>query len=254
LILLLSPAKKLHAEPALVESPTRPALLDDARTLMGVTRSLQEGDLRRLMGISENLARLNRERFRAMSTDADPEGATPALLTFAGDVYVGLDAGTLSEADLAFAQQRVGILSGLYGLLRPLDVIQPYRLEMGTRLSNPRGRTLYAFWGDRIAREIDARLEDHADRTVVNLASNEYFRAVKRAALDAPVVTPVFKEIRNGKARVISFFAKKARGMMTRYAIERRLESPEGLREFDRDGYRFDPGLGDERTWVFTRG
>ncbi|MEO0604393.1 MAG: peroxide stress protein YaaA, partial [Myxococcota bacterium] len=172
---------------------------------------------------------------------------------FNGDVYLGLDAATLSNEDLVFGQNHLAILSGLYGVLRPLDVIQPYRLEMGTKVSTRRGGDLYAFWGDRIAKVLAERLAAHDDPTVVNLASKEYFSAVAVSALPGPVVTPVFRDVKDGKSRVISFFAKRARGEMARFALQRRITRPEDLKAFDGGGYTFQSDLSDETQWVFTR-
>jgi len=254
MLAVVSPAKKLDLEPVVRSLPhSQPALLDDAEQLMRSTRRLKPADLQSLMGISENLANLSHERFQRFSTPFTPDNAKPAALMFNGDVFLGLDAPTLGKSDLCWAQDRLAILSGLYGLLRPLDLMQPYRLEMGTRLKNRRGKDLYAFWGDRITDQINERLADHSDRTLVNLASSEYFKAVRPAALDSDVVTPAFKEIRDGRPRMISFLAKRARGLMARYIIENRIEQPENMKTFDAEGYRYDPALSTETTWTFTR-
>ena len=205
------------------------------------------------MGISEKLADLNHERFQLFSTPFTPDNAKPAALTFNGDTYTGLDAPSLSEADLNWAQNHLGILSGLYGLLRPLDLMQPYRLEMGTRMKNSRGGNLYELWGDRITRQISDRMANHADQTLVNLASNEYFKSVKTGELPGTVITPAFKEIRDGNAKMISFMAKRARGMMARFIVEGRLDRPEGMKDFTSGGYRYDPNLSTDTTWTFTR-
>lgn len=254
MIAVVSPAKKLDTTPVKLDlNLGQPPLLDQAEVLMGTTRGLQPPELRALMGISEKLAQLTYERFQDFSTPFSPLNAKPAALTFNGDVYLGLDARTLSAPDLSWAQDHVGILSGLYGLLRPLDLMQPYRLEMGSRLQTPRGKNLYAFWGERITVAINAQLQGHADTTLVNLASNEYFKAVKTKQLQGPVITPVFKEIREAGPKVISFMAKRARGLMTRYMVTERLDRPEGLKDFTADGYRFDPALSTEDRWTFTR-
>ncbi|MEE2757988.1 MAG: peroxide stress protein YaaA, partial [Myxococcota bacterium] len=175
------------------------------------------------------------------------------VLTFAGDTYVGFEAGTLSDSELAFAQENIGILSGLYGLLRPLDSIQPYRLEMGTKLHTDAGQGLYRFWGETIAQEIRHRLDGHESQVVINLASKEYFSAVPVRALGCRVITPVFKEVRDGKAKVISFLAKRARGSMARYIVQNRITKPEALKEFSTDGYRFESQLSDSDEWVYVR-
>ena len=251
---LLSPAKKLDANPVDLDlEPTVPPLLDQATALMDTVRPLGPGDLSALMSISDNLATLNHARFQAWSPTHDDTNSLPAALTFAGDTYVGFDARSLSENDLTWAQEHVGILSGLYGLLRPLDRIQPYRLEMGTRLDNPRGRNLYAWWDDRIADQVSTRAESHTDPTVVNLASNEYFKAVGKRRLRVPVITPAFKDVKNGKARVISFYAKRARGAMARWMVTHRVEHAEALKAAEPLGYRFDPESSTETRWVYTR-
>jgi len=254
MIAVVSPAKKLDIAPVDLQlSLTQPPLLDQAEVLMKTTRRLKPKDLRSLMGISEKLADLNHGRFQAFHTPFTTDNAKPAALTFSGDVYQGLDAGTLSTQELEWAQDHVAILSGLYGVLRPLDLMQPYRLEMKTRLKTRRGKDLYAFWGQRITESINAQLSTHADQTLVNLASNEYFKAVRLEGLAGTVVTPVFKEIRDGGPKVISFMAKRARGLMTRYMVQERLDHPEMLKAFQAEGYRFDPALSTETTWTFTR-
>ena len=203
------------------------------------------------MSLSDDLARLNRERFQAF--EAGSTDGVQAAFAFAGDVYEGLKARDLDAAGLAFAQDHVRILSGLYGLLRPLDRIQPYRLEMGTRLKTRRGASLYDFWGDRISKCLNADAEGHTDATLVNLASQEYFGVVDAKALKLPVVTPQFRESRDGESRIISFFAKKARGGMARFAIDERIERAEDLKAFDRNGYRFDKAASSDTEWIFIR-
>lgn len=254
MLILLSPAKNLNFDVA-PEAPraTKPAFLKDAAELSATTRKLSRAKIKSLMKISDKLADLNYERFQAFDADGKSESLKQAALAFNGDVYLGLDASSLSANDLAFAQGQVRILSGLYGLLRPLDAIQPYRLEMGSRLKNPRGKNLYEFWGDKIAGALDKALKDHDDPTVVNLASNEYFGAVDLKSLKAPVVTPVFREEKDGSAKTISFFAKRARGMMARWAAENRIERAEDLKGFDVAGYKFQPGDSNEDLWVFSR-
>jgi len=254
LIALLSPAKKLTLDADLRNaSPSQPALLQDIRVLMETTRTLTKGNLQKLMGISEALAQLNHERFQNMELPFTPQNASPAALCFAGDTYLGLGAATLDPSDLVWGQNHLAILSGLYGLLRPLDLIQPYRLEMGTRLRNPRGKDLYAFWKSQVTAEINTRLGEHTDDTVINLASKEYFTAVDHKILPGRVVTPVFLEEKDGKSRTISFMAKKARGSMARYLLTERLETPEGLKDFELGGYAFDEGQSSGDRWVFRR-
>ena len=252
MLFLLSPAKTLDFSPAPESLPsTKAELSADTSKLAAVTRKLKPVDLRRLMDISEPLAELNVKRFKAFKPRA--EVGVQAALAFAGDVYTGLRAREFEADDLAWAQDHLRILSGLYGVLRPLDRIQPYRLEMGTRLPTERGESLYDFWGDRVSKALNRAVRGQPDRTVVNLASQEYFGAVDTRALKSPVVTCQFREEKDGEARIISFFAKAARGMMARYAIENRLEKAADLKGFDHAGYSFRPGLSDAATWVFTR-
>lgn len=253
MLIVLSPAKRLDFSPPPVKvKATEPPLGQDVEELAKATRKLSRADLRRLMSISEKLADLNHARFQAFDP-APGDEALPAALAFAGDVYAGLDARSLSEDDLAFAQDTVRILSGLYGVLRPLDAIRPYRLEMGTRLRTRRGATLYDFWGDRIAHHLNEAAAPHGDPVLINLASHEYFGAVDAAALKLKVVTPHFKELREGEARFISFHAKKARGLMARHVIENRITRPDDLKGFDREGYRFVPDQSDAHEWLFVR-
>jgi len=255
MLALLSPAKTLDFEPAPAGVPhSQPALLDETERLLAVARRLGPDDLQQLMGLSESLAELNFERFQRFSASRRAtRGRKQAMLAFAGDVYMGLSAATLRPKGLAFAQDHLRILSGLYGLLRPLDLIEPYRLEMGTALPNERGANLYAFWGDRIARAILDALEGHRHPVVVDLASKEYARAARLPQLGVRVVTPLFKERRGGALKVISFSAKRARGAMARFILDRRIDRPEALLRFDRDGYAFHEGQSSDDTWVFVR-
>jgi len=247
---LLSPAKKLHEPPAASALPhTQPQLLDQAEHLATRSKKLSAKKLKALMHISDNLANLNRQRFLDWGTPFTPANSRQAILSFAGDVYIGLDAASLSEDDLQWAQERVGILSGLYGLLRPLDLMQPYRLEMGIRLSTRRGKSLYDYWGGRLTKAINQA----ETAVVVNLASNEYFSSVQPKKLTARVLTPIFRDVKDGKARTISFFAKKARGSMTRWIIENRVDSPEGLRDCETMGYRYTAEESTADRWVFQR-
>jgi cytoplasmic iron level regulating protein YaaA (DUF328/UPF0246 family) len=253
MLLLISPAKSLDftAPPAPLPASS-PRLLADTATLATRARGLSKARLRALMGISDSLAALNRERFQAFDRSPDAEGLQAAL-AFNGEVYAGLEARSLTAADLDWAQDHLRILSGLYGVLRPLDRIQPYRLEMGVRLATRRGETLYDFWGPRIARLLRADAEAHADPTVVNLASNEYFAAVDRTALKRPVVNVRFIEEKDGEGRVLSFFAKKARGLMARWAIQHRADKATDLQAFDTAGYQFRPGASSATDWIFAR-
>jgi len=216
-------------------------------------RGLSPDDLRDLMGVSEKIADLNHRRFMNWHTPFSLDNAKQAVLAFQGDVYTGLDAARLRADDLKFAQLHLRILSGLYGVLRPLDLMQPYRLEMGVRFANAGGKDLYEFWGDRITRELQAQLRKLGARELVNLASNEYFKAVQPGALDADIITPVFRDLKSGRYKVISFYAKKARGRMARYMIENRVTEAEGLKKFRSDGYRYNAKESTAREWVFTR-
>ncbi|MFD1195865.1 peroxide stress protein YaaA [Seohaeicola saemankumensis] len=249
MLITVSPAKKLDMTAVADLTPSRPDFAADADTLAKVARDLTVKDLQKLMGISESLAKLNAERFRDFGTMEEK----PAALAFAGDTYQGLEAGSLDADEMAFAQDHLRILSGLYGVLRPLDAIQPYRLEMGSRLKTPRGASLYDYWGDRIAQALNAQAEVLGTDTLVNCASQEYFGAVDLSALKLRVITPVFLEEKNGEAKIVSFYAKKARGAMARFIIQRRLTSAEGLRDFDTGGYGFRPDLSDGDRWVFLR-
>lgn len=254
MIVVLSPAKKLNEGPAIAELPrSRPALIDDAAELASISSELTADELADHMGLSAKLASLNAERFQAWDPDPSPQRGRQAVRMFAGDTYRGLDAERLTPDDLRWAQSHVGILSGLYGVLRPLDLICAYRLEMGTRLTNPRGSDLYAFWGERIARTLSSWLEEHEHKVVINCASQEYFRAIDLEALGARVITPVFQEVSEGQAKVISFYAKEARGRMARFVIEHRCERPEQVLAFAEAGYRYVPEASQEDTPVFRR-
>jgi cytoplasmic iron level regulating protein YaaA (DUF328/UPF0246 family) len=252
MLFVLSPAKTLDFTPAPPEAPaTQPEMRAETARLAAIARTLTAADLRRLMDISDPLAELNRARFKSFKPRS--QDGVQAAFAFAGDVYDGLLARDLDAEALAWAQAHVRILSGLYGLLRPLDRIQPYRLEMGTRLANERGSNLYDFWGDKPAKALRKAVADHADRTIVNLASQEYFGAVDAQALKLPVVVCHFREEQDGLSRMISFYAKVARGMMARYAIDNRITAVEDLKGFDRAGYRFDPVQSSPSEWVFAR-
>ncbi len=254
MLTLLSPAKNLNFDPVpAAPRATKPVFLDDVSALSETTRKLTKFKIKNLMGVSEKLVDLNYARFQAFETAPKAKHTKQAALAFNGEVYLGLDAKTLSAEDLKFAQDHLRILSGLYGLLRPLDAIQPYRLEMGSRLKNPRGTNLYDFWGPSLAQEINKILKRHDDPTVVNLASNEYFSAVDKDTLQANVITPVFKEEKDGRLRSLMFFAKRARGMMARWAIENRLENVEDLKSFTGNDYRFSDGDSKGNVWVFKR-
>ncbi|MET4101346.1 cytoplasmic iron level regulating protein YaaA (DUF328/UPF0246 family) [Roseovarius sp. MBR-78] len=249
MLVVVSPAKKLDMTPAEGITPTQPAFRAEAEDLAQVARGLDTKGLQDLMKISESLARLNMDRFAAFGT----MDAKPAALAFAGDTYQGLEAGSLDPDEMAFAQDHLRILSGLYGVLRPLDAIEPYRLEMGSRLATSRGRTLYDYWGDRIARALNAQAAELGSDVLVNCASQEYFGAVDQAALGLRVITPVFMEERGGAPKIVSFYAKRARGAMARFIIHNRLVDPEALTDFDTGGYAHAPDLSATDRPVFLR-
>ena len=254
MLMLLSPAKTLDFSTVSDDlAVSRPRFAKSTAELAKIARTLKVADLKRLMGISDKLAKLNVARFHAFKP-ADRAVGVPAALAFAGDVYTGLKARELEAAALDWAQGRLGILSGLYGLLRPLDVIQPYRLEMGVKLATPRGEDLYAFWRHTVTKALNTEVRAHEDPVVVNLASQEYFRVVDCKALKPRVVVCHFKEAApDGATRMIAFYAKRARGAMARYAVDGRLQRAEDLKGFDRDSYAFDPALSTDAEWTFTR-
>lgn len=252
MLITISPAKKLDFTPVALPSTT-PAFLEDTAVLAKAAQGLSVADLRKLMHLSEDLAKLNHERFQNWQDDPVSDATKPAVMSFAGDTYVGLDAKTLSEDDLRWAQDHLRILSGIYGVLRPQDAIQPYRLEMGSRLANPRGKNLYEFWGDKLALHLNAEAAALGTDVLVNCASEEYFTAAKRAALKLRVITPTFLEEKDGKRAIVSFYAKRARGAMARFIIENRLTDPKDLQDFATGGYRFDPETSTADKPVFLR-
>lgn len=254
MLAVVSPAKKLDfSQSAVPLDRTIPQFKQQADSLAKVAKKLTRADLRQMMKISENLADLNYDRFQRYTSTPTNKVTKQAALAFNGDTYTGLDATSLDKDDLSFAQDNFRILSGLYGVLRPLDAIQPYRLEMGRKLTNPKGEDLYDYWGSDVSNALDQQLENHQSKTVVKLASDEYFKVVDRKALKANVLDIVFKEERDGVLKIISFFAKKARGAMARYIIQNRIESPDGLKSFTDDGYSFQPDLSSDNQWLFTR-
>ena len=255
MLALVSPAKKLDFESDWMgDKHSQPALIDDAKILADVAKDMSKAELQNLMKLSDKLADLNYTRFQNFTTPFTAANARPAAYAFKGDTYVGLEAETLSDDDMDFAQDHLGILSGLYGLLRPLDLMQPYRLEMGKKLKNPRGEDLYDFWGDIITRTCNDATKSHKDNSVICLASNEYIKSVKPKALDGAFITCHFKEMKDGAPKVIGLFAKRARGSMARYMIQNRIEEPESLKNFDTDGYGFDSAASDDENYVFIRG
>lgn len=254
MLVILSPAKTLDYESSVPPLPlTTPGFLAQSEALVGLLRDLSVQDLARLMALSDKLAALNVARFAEWSPAFTDANSRAAILAFKGDVYEGMEAWTFSPADHDFAQARLRILSGLYGLLRPLDRLQPYRLEMGTGLPNPAGRNLYAFWGDTIARALNEALAGQGDDVLINLASEEYSRAALTRALKARVITPQFREEKDGKFRMVSFYAKRARGLMAGWIVRNRVQEPARLLEFQADGYGFNPGLSKGDVLVFSR-
>lgn len=254
MLIVISPAKKLdYTNKSPFADFTMPEHLSHASELIEVMRSKDSFEIADLMKLSMKLADLNLERFQQWHIPFTPENAKQAIFAFSGDVYQGLDAESLDVDAIRFMQQHLRILSGLYGVLRPLDLMQPYRLEMGTRLATGRGSNLYQFWGEIITDSINEVLADQGDGILINLASNEYFSAVSPEKINGRIITPVFKEQRNGQYRIISFNAKRARGLMSRYIIENRLSDPEQLKSFDVADYSYNPELSGPDEFVFTR-
>lgn len=254
MLLVVSPAKKLDYEsPLATEKFSQPNLLEQSKLLIADCVKLSPNDIATLMKLSDKLAGLNAARFGEWSMPFTPDNARQAILSFNGDVYTGLDASSFSDDDFDFAQKHFRILSGLYGLLKPLDLMQAYRLEMGCKLANVRGDNLYQFWGEIITDELNKTLSELEDDVVINLASTEYFKSVKKRSLNATVITPAFKDWKNGQYKMISFFAKKARGLMARYIIQNKLTSVEEIKGFELGGYQYNDDLSKGNDWVFTR-
>jgi uncharacterized protein len=254
MLALISPAKTLDYESALpTDQHTLPRLLEHSQELIDVSRKLSASDIASLMSVSEKIANLNAERFRDWNSDFNFSNARQALFAFKGDVYTGLDAYSLNDQQINYAQKHLRMLSGLYGLLRPLDLMMPYRLEMGTKLQNPRGHNLYEFWGNEITQMINQDLEASNSELLVNIASEEYYKSVKESKIQAQIVKPVFLDQKNGKYKVISFYAKKARGLMARYILENQIERAEDLKAFNTDGYYFDADSSLKGELVFKR-
>lgn len=250
MLAVISPAKKMNFDPVSDEiSSTFPEFQDQANKLAKKAKTLSASKLKAMMNLSDDLAKLNKERFQAFEDMSTERNSKQAMYCFAGDTYVGLDAVQFDRNDRAYAQDHLRILSGLYGVLRPLDAIQPYRLEMGRRLKVGRTETLYDFWGDMIGKALD---EASKDEPIINLASNEYFKSAAKH-VSSTVITPAFKEERGDKLQMIGFFAKKARGTMARFMIKNRIDQLDGLKDFDLDGYKFQPSLSTETNWTFTR-
>ncbi|MDF1688257.1 MAG: peroxide stress protein YaaA [Cycloclasticus sp.] len=254
MLLVISPAKTLDFDtPPSTSIYSQPEFLDDSAELIDQLKTLSPSDVSTLMSISDKLGVLNSNRFIDWQLPFTSDNSKQALLSFKGDVYEGMDTTSLSQDDLTWANDHLRILSGLYGLLKPLDLIQPYRLEMGTKFSNERGKNLYEFWGNKITNKINQDLAEQKSPVLINLASNEYFKSVKTKLLNAAVITPVFKDWKNDKYKIISFYAKKARGMMSAYIIKNRLESPSDIKQFDTAGYAFSAEQSTESEWVFLR-
>ena len=254
MLALISPAKTLDYETALpTDTYTQPRLLEQSQQLIDVCRKLSATEIASLMTVSEKIANLNVERFRDWNAEFNFSNARQALFAFKGDVYTGLDAYHLKDHDIDFAQQHLRMLSGLYGLLRPLDLMMPYRLEMGTKLKNTRGNNLYEFWGSIITDQINQDLAEIDAKLLVNLASDEYYKSVNEKKIQAEIIKPVFLDQKNGKYKVISFYAKKARGLMARYLIENKLSQVEQLKAFDSEGYYFDAESSSDKELVFKR-
>lgn len=257
MLYVISPAKSLDYDtptpPAVASLSERPQFVAEASELITLLRTKSAAEVSRLMDISDALARLNVDRYQAWSTHFTDHNSKPAVLAFNGDVYDGLQASTLSVEDLQWAQRHLAILSGLYGVLRPLDLLQPYRLEMGTSLANPQGANLYAYWGDRIADHLNAQCAGLETPVIVNLASQEYFKAATRRVLKPRVIECQFEDWKGGRYKIISFFAKRARGLMARHAIQNRILTPAGLQAFALDGYAYAPEASEPDRLVFRR-
>ena len=254
MLTVISPAKTLDFDtPTVTDAFTQPVHLTQSRKLVRRMRQLSGQELSSLMKVSGNIADLNQQRFKQWKTPFKPENARQAIFAFKGDVYIGLDAYSMTRQNVDFAQEHLRILSGLYGVLRPLDLMQPYRLEMGTRLDTDTGKNLYQFWDGRITKTLNQELKQSNANTLINLASNEYFKAIKPKLLNAEVITPVFKDYNKGNYQVIGFFAKKARGLMARYLIDNEIDKPAELINFSADGYAYNAAMSNSHEWVFTR-
>lgn len=249
MLLLLSPAKTLNFDSTDIKIHTQPQFLEKSKALVNELKKYNSKQIQGLMGVSEKIADLNVARYQDFSLPFDQSNAKQAILAFKGDVYQGLSVDDFDEAELNFAHQHIGILSGLYGLLRPLDLMQAYRLEMGTKLKVAKNKNLYEFWDDSITKQINAT----GAKDIINLASNEYFKSVKKDALEGNLWTVDFKENKNGKYKIVAFYAKRARGMMCNYVVKNRLENPEEMKDFGRNDYQFNEELSSERHYVFTR-
>lgn len=254
MLMVVSPAKALdETTPVQTDLHTQGTLLNEAAQLIDELKGVGPVEIGQMMHISEKLSELNYERFQDWTMPFPEDKAKQAAWLFKGDVYQGLDAYSLDQQGVEYVQKHLAILSGLYGLLKPCDDMLPYRLEMGTKFANQKGKDLYAFWGNKITQQLNKLLAEQDSQTLVNLASNEYFKAVKQKELNARIITPIFKDWKNGQYKIISFYAKKARGLMARYAADHRVENAEDLKYFDTDGYKFNPQMSSETDWVFIR-
>lgn len=254
MLMIISPAKKLDMQTkSVIQGHESPQFLELSAKLIKYLKSLSPKQISELMGVSDKLAQLNAARFAQWQTPFTAENAKAAIYTFSGDVYQGIDAATLKKPAINYLQQHLRILSGLYGILRPLDLMQPYRLEMGRKVAVGKKKDLYAFWGEQLTNTINQFLDQEKTPVLVNLASNEYFKVLDKKQLNGSVVTPGFKDWKNGQYKMISFFAKKARGSMVRFAAENKIKQVEHLKSFDREGYSFNQKLSSDTNWIFTR-
>jgi hypothetical protein len=254
MLMVISPAKTLDFDSPLATSKnSQPRLIDQSQQLINELQKLAPHDISTLMSVSDKIGTLNFDRFQAWQQPFNEDNARAAVLAFKGDVYTGMQAETFQASDFNFAQKHLRILSGLYGLLRPLDLMQAYRLEMGTKFVNKNGKNLYQFWDNKITTILNEDIKDSGSKELVNLASNEYFKSVQLKYLDSEVITPIFKDFKNGKYKIISFYAKKARGMMAAYIIKNKIKNAEDIKSFNIDGYRFDNDMTRDNNWVFTR-
>lgn len=254
MLIVISPAKTLNMEKISNAFSTNAVFPKESEYLVSLLRQYSDRELEDMMSISSKLAVLNEQRFKEWKLPVTDENGKQAVFAFSGEVYTGLDASSFNDDDISFSQLHLRILSGLYGVLKPTDLIAAYRLEMGTKLPNDKGDTLYAFWGDKINKEVQKAIDEQGDNILINLASNEYFKSVQSKNLDANIITPEFKDYKNGQYKVISFYAKKARGLMTRFIIKNKISDPEQLKLFDQEGYFYNDELSNGNKLVFTRG
>jgi cytoplasmic iron level regulating protein YaaA (DUF328/UPF0246 family) len=250
MLVVISPSKTQDFSSPDIRDHTFTRQLDESQVLVNILKDKTQDELAKLMSISEKLAKLNFDRFQVFSTPLNFNNAKQALLAFKGDVYNGIDVPNLSKKDLAFAQDHLRMLSGLYGVIRPLDLIAPYRLEMGTKLNNPKGKNLYEFWGDKISQLLN---EDESE-VIINLASNEYFKGIDKKALKAKIINVAFKEFKGDKYKIIGIYAKRARGLMVQFMVKNQITNPQDLKAFKAEDYCFRKEMSDSTTWVFTRG